>query len=208
LSQARVDATPKAGIDLVTIDDLRGLHRQAIADADSFVRQVTSDDYGRPTPCVGWDLSQLLAHMVGQHRGFAAAVRDGTADKCAYAPVPFDRDAWAASSDELLAAFAGAAEHDQILQVELNATERLPLQFVLSAQLLDTVVHNWDVASALGRPYNPSHQLVGPILTLAERIPDGEERKKPGAAFGPALLPPPDGDWGRLLALLGRRSGS
>jgi uncharacterized protein (TIGR03086 family) len=188
----------------MTIDELRTLHRRALADASTFVQQVDADDLANPTPCADWDLGQLLAHMVGQHLGFAEAVRAGTAGKSAYAPVRFDQQAWAESVDELVAAFAGATEGDRILQVELHPAEQLPLEFVLSAQLLDTVVHAWDVASALHTTYSPPPELVAPILTLAERIPDGDERKKPGAAFAPAL-PAPDGDWGRLLALLGRR---
>ena len=142
--------------------------------------------------------------MVGQHRGFAAAVRAGTAEKSAYAPVPFDRQAWTESVDGLLQAFDAAGDEDQVLLIELLPTERLPLEFVVSAQLLDTVVHTWDVATALGVDFTPSPHLVAPILAMAEQIPDGDNRTEPGAAFGPAL-PPSDGDWSRLLALLGRR---
>jgi uncharacterized protein (TIGR03086 family) len=188
----------------MTIDELRTLHLQAIADATSFTQQLESADLSNSTPCAEWDLGQLLAHMVGQHLGFAEAVREGTADKSAYAPVPFDQQAWGDSVDQLVAAFADATETDRILEVELHPTERLPLEFVLSAQLLDTVVHTWDVASALELTYTPAPQLVAPILAMAEGIPDGDSRTESGAAFGPALAPP-DGDWGRLLALLGRR---
>jgi hypothetical protein len=39
---------------------------------------------------------------------------------------------------------------------------------------------------------------------MAERIPDEENRRQPNAAFAPAV-PAPESDWGRLLALLGRR---
>lgn len=188
----------------MTVDELRTLHRQAIGEVRPFVRQVDTGDLGRQTPCAGWDLSQLLAHMVGQHRGFAAAVTAGSTARSAYAPEPFDQAKWAESVDALLAAFAGARDDDRILEVELHPTERLPLEFVISAQLLDTVVHTWDVASALDLTYTPSPQLVAPILAMAERIPDGANRTGPDAAFAPAL-PPSESDWGRLLALLGRR---
>jgi uncharacterized protein (TIGR03086 family) len=188
----------------MTIQDLRTLHRQAVDEAGTFVRRVQPTDLDRPTPCAAWNLGQLLAHMVGQNRGFAAAVRAGSAEKSAYAPEPFDQEAWAESVDQLVTAFAGADENDRILEVELHPTERLPLEFVVSAQLLDTVVHTWDIASALDLAFNPSPLLVAPILAMAERIPDEENRRQPDAAFAPAL-PAPESDWGRLLALLGRR---
>jgi uncharacterized protein (TIGR03086 family) len=142
--------------------------------------------------------------MAGQHRGFAAAVRAGSAARSAYAPEPFDLETWTESVDGLLEAFAGATDDARILEVELHPTERLPLEFVLSAQLLDTVVHTWDVASALDLVFTPSPQVVAPILAMAERIPDEDNRTGPNAAFAPAL-PTPETDWGRLLALLGRR---
>ena len=180
------------------------MHRQAIDEQTPFVERVDTHDLGRPTPCAEWDLGQLLAHMLGQNRGFAAAAAAGTAPKSAYAPAPFDLHSWTESVDGLLAAFAGAADDDHVLLVELLPTEPLPLQFVIGAQLLDTVVHTWDVATALDLTYTPSPQLVAPILAMAEQIPDGDNRTEPDAAFAPAV-PAPEDDWGRLLALLGRR---
>jgi uncharacterized protein (TIGR03086 family) len=188
----------------MTVDVVRSLHRRALAEAGSFVGRVSTGDLGRPTPCAGWDLGQLLAHVVGQNLGFTAAVTDRSAAKSAYAPESFDQARWTASVDGLVAAFAGAADDDRILEIELHPTERLPLEFVISAQLLDTVVHTWDVASALDLTYTPSPQMVTPILAMAERIPDGDNRTGPDAAFARALQAP-EGDWGRLLALLGRR---
>ncbi len=181
------------------------MFRQAVTEMAPIVAQVDTGDLSRSTPCAGWDLGQLLAHMLGQNRGFAAAVAAGTAEKSAYAPAPFDQQSWTESVDGLLEAFDGAGDDDQILLVELLPTERLPLQFVIGAQLLDTVVHTWDVASALDVVFTPSPQLVAPILAMAEGIPDDDKRLEPGSAFAPALPAPPDGDWGRLLALLGRR---
>jgi uncharacterized protein (TIGR03086 family) len=188
----------------MTVSELKTLYHRAVAEMQPIVLQAEPDDLNRPTSCADWDLGQLLAHMVGQHRGFAAAVTDGTAEKSAYTPIPFDQQTFAESVDGLLAAFAGAGDDDQVLLVELRPTERLPLEFVISAQLLDTVVHTWDVASALDLTFTPSPQLVAPILAMAQRIPDDDNRLEQDAAFAPAL-PAPEGDWGRLLALLGRR---
>ncbi|MBL8925123.1 MAG: TIGR03086 family protein [Pseudonocardia sp.] len=183
-------------------DDLRPAHRRALAAADALVARVGPDDLSRPTPCVGWDLGTLLAHMVGQHRGFAAAVRDGDAPAAAYAPVSWTPAAWAASAADLLAAFAAADLAAEVVEVELR-THPLPVAFLVEAHLLDTVVHSWDVATALGEYYEPAPDLVDHVARAAARIPESA-RTRPGAPFSPSLSAGSNA-WERTLALLGRR---
>ena len=136
-------------------DDLRPLHRAALDDADRIVGRVTPADLARPTPCAGWDLADLLAHMIGQHHGFAAAVRDGNAPAAAYAVRPWTPAGWAESVRTLREAFAAADPGRAVVLVEIGPAA-LPLRRVVGAQLLDTVVHTWDVARALGREHLPA----------------------------------------------------
>jgi hypothetical protein len=56
-----------------TISDVRPFHRAAVLASVDVVSVVTRDDLRRPTPCAGWNLVDLLAHMTVQHHGFAAA---------------------------------------------------------------------------------------------------------------------------------------
>src|SRR2546430_5256397 len=58
-----------------TISDVRPFHRAAVLASVDVVSVVTRDDLRRPTPCAGWNLLDLLAHMTAQHHGFAAAAR-------------------------------------------------------------------------------------------------------------------------------------
>lgn len=58
---------------MLTNRDIRTVHRTAVLASVDVVDNVTTEDLSRPTPCAGWNLSQLLAHMTVQHRGFAAA---------------------------------------------------------------------------------------------------------------------------------------
>jgi uncharacterized protein (TIGR03083 family) len=58
-----------------TISDIRPLHRIAVNASVDIVNAVTPGDLDRPTPCAGWNLSDLLTHMTVQHRGFAASAR-------------------------------------------------------------------------------------------------------------------------------------
>ncbi|MFT3852277.1 MAG: TIGR03086 family metal-binding protein [Ilumatobacteraceae bacterium] len=182
------------------------LHRSSIAAASTYVARVTDDDLGRPTPCSAWNLGQLLDHMVSQHLGFAAVVRDGAAEPDAYRPVPFTLAAWQASVDSLLDAFAGADLQARVVEVELHPTLPLPIGVLVGAQLLDTVVHTWDIAATLGDTYEPDPQTADVVLRIAEPIPDDDSRDRPGAAFAHALAPGPT-PWARTLALLGRDVG-
>src|SRR6478609_9418299 len=59
----------------IIADDIRPLHKIAVLQSIDVVGRVERSDLGRPTPCAGWKLFDLLAHMTVQHRGFAAAAR-------------------------------------------------------------------------------------------------------------------------------------
>jgi uncharacterized protein (TIGR03086 family) len=189
------------------VTDFRAPHRRAIEGASSYVAGIGDEALGLATPCAGWDLGDLLAHMVGQHYGFAAAVRDGDAPVQAYAP----RDVrgriagqWRESVDVLSAAFAGAELSRPVRLVEISADRRLPAGVAISFQLLDTVVHTWDVATALGAEFVPDPELASTTLALARLVPQGESRLRPGAAFAPVVAAPSEDDWTQALALTGR----
>ena len=72
----------------------------------------------------------------------------------AYAPRPYTPVRWAESVRAVCDAFAAADLEAVAVLVEI-APAALPLRRVVGAQLLDTVVHTWDVARALGRETCP-----------------------------------------------------
>jgi uncharacterized protein (TIGR03086 family) len=176
------------------------LHHQALDLATVQVEAVRTEDLPRATPCAGWDLAALLAHMTGQNHGFADALRGGT-DPAAYAPTT----GWAESVVDLLDAVAHPRT-DAVLLAEISTTLRFPVATVVGFQLLDTVVHTWDVATALGRPWRPDATLAAAVLEQARLVPAGDARTAPGAAFGPVVASIDDDPWSTALALLGRRA--
>lgn len=183
--------------------DQRKLHRHAIHLASTYIEPIVLDERGWPTPCADWNLGQLLAHMVGQHFGFAKAARCGTAPKSAYQPVQYSPGLWRESAEDLLDAFAGADLDAAVLEVELHPTQPLPMSLIVGAQLLDTVVHTWDVARSLGQIFEPDPTLAEAVLAIAEPIPDNDRREGQEAAFA-HRLPITGTTWDRMLALLGR----
>lgn len=190
--------------------DLRPLHRRALAAATPVLDGVRAADLAAPTPCAGWDLLALLGHVIGQNHGFAAAVEAPDAPVSAFADRPPAPDgtaaAWAASAARLTAAFDAADLDRRVLLAELSSENRFPVATVVGFHLLDTVVHAWDVATALDIPFRPDDELVAATLTVAKAVPTGATRQRPGATFAPVL--PDDGtdDWRHALALLGRRA--
>jgi uncharacterized protein (TIGR03086 family) len=194
------------------IEDLRALHGHALARAASVLARVEPSGIAcmsGATPCAGWDLGTLLGHMLGQNHGFAAAIRSGEAPLVAYSPRPADPQRldhqWRESTETLRSAIASAPPDRRVLLVEIGPEARFPLATVIGFHLLDTVVHTWDVATALGVPFRPTEELVHATLAQARRIPDGPTRLAPGAAFAPPLGSDTTDDWRTALALLGRR---
>ena len=69
-------------------------------------------------------------------------------------------------------------------------------------QLLDTAVHAWDVATALGDTYRPDETTAGFVLDYARKI-----ASRPGGSpgvFAEALADTGTDPWFDALRLLGR----
>lgn len=155
----------------------------------------------------------LLAHLIGQHRGFAAAVQDGDAPRAAYAYAD-DADglsdlclAWENSVERLLGAFARADLEMPVRLVEIDPARRIMLADVVRIHLLDTVVHTWDLGLALGREFMPDDEVVPAVVAGAARVP-ADGREAPGSAFAAAVEYTGSDLWAAALARLGRRAGN
>jgi uncharacterized protein (TIGR03086 family) len=189
---------------MLTIEELRGLHAGALADCGELVDRAARADLRLPTPCGDWDLAALLAHMIGQNAGFALAVERGDADESAYEPPPIAPRTlpatWAASADRVRAAFARADPDAQVNLSELG--RKVTVAQALRMQLLDSAVHAWDVATALGLAYQPSAETAALVLGSAREI-----AARPGGVPGVFAAPRAEAGrdpWSDALRLLGR----
>lgn len=194
----------------IDFDDLKDFDAQAVRASADVVRRISADDLARPTPCAGWTLGDLLAHMTAQHRGFAAAARGQGADLDfwrAAEPHPAAAADYADSAAAVIAAFAAVPSPEQDFTLpEFTRATVFPARSAIGFHFIDYVVHAWDVARTLGLtpPPLPPAALAA-ALRIAEAVPNGDERLAPGAAFAPGLpveddIPPLD----RILRLLGR----
>ena len=193
----------------IAITQLRALHRVAVLDSAAVVALATGEDLERPTPCGDWVLDELLRHMAVQHHGFAAAA-SGRATLLAEwhmpPPMPDPIGHYAHSVEVVLAAFADDDVLGRRISLpEVSSDVDFSASQVLKMHLIDSVVHTWDVARTLGKPYVPEDELGEAALRIALRIPNGPERQRPGAAFAPGsdaegVAPVID----RIVTLLGR----
>lgn len=170
--------------------------------------RIELSDLARPTPCGDWSLADLLAHLTGQQRGFAAAARGAGAELRRWLPVRAADPVldYLAGCVEVLQAFADPAVADQDFALpELRAGRGFPAGQAISFHLVDNAVHAWDLAACLGIPLQLNDELLQAALRVAERVPDGAERTEPGAAFAPGRpVPAGAGPLERMLVLLGR----
>jgi uncharacterized protein (TIGR03083 family) len=89
-----------------------GLDARAVRASVQIVSQASAADLARPTPCPGWTLAELLAHMTAQHNGFAAAAAGDGADLVHWqtgAPVDDPVGEYAAAAERVMAAFAASS---------------------------------------------------------------------------------------------------
>jgi len=165
----------------------------AVAATLPLVARVT--DPSLPTPCAGWDLGALVTHMTEQHQIFAAAA--GT-------PAPHPVRSYAAAADLVLTAFAAPGVLDRpFLLPEIHPTRTFPGRQAIGFHLVDYVVHGWDVATALGIPYDIAPDVLAATLPIARAVPDGAARQ---GTFAPARpVPPGTPPLDEILLLLGRR---
>jgi len=193
-----------------TIMDMRAADAAVTRDNADAVSWIADSDLSRATPCAGWDLRALLAHMTAQHRGFAAAAEGHGADPAAWVPTVAEAEpirAHAAAATAVIAAFAcdDVLDRDFVLP-ELGRT--VPGRLAVAFHLVDYVVHGWDVARTLGLPYEPGQDALDLALPIARAVPDGAARLQPGAAFAPGLpVPPGAAALDEILLLLGRNPG-
>ncbi|WP_042382994.1 TIGR03086 family metal-binding protein [Streptacidiphilus melanogenes] len=192
---------------------LATLHSRAQALLSPLVAAVRPEDLDRPTPCTEWTALRLLEHIVGQQDGFAEAAygRGDTPGAFDDRPLPPGIDLSAAyvhSAKALTEAFTEAETEGRAFALpEVLPGHAFPAAQAIGFQLLDTVVHAWDLAAALGQPFDCPQELLGPVLEITELVPAHEAFRGPDRAFGPVLAGTPGSGFDRVLLLLGRDPG-
>ncbi|MGF1430418.1 TIGR03086 family metal-binding protein [Kitasatospora sp. LaBMicrA B282] len=190
-------------------------HADALALAAPVLATIRPDQLDGPTPCAGWTLRRLLEHLIGQQYGFAAAARGRGADPGVWADRSFATGpgaalaalaAFADSGRELVEVFAAAEAAGGTLELpEILPGHAFPAAQAIAFQLLDTLVHAWDVAVAVGVPFTVPAEQAALLLRIAEQVPADPDARRPGRAFAPVRAGAEGAaPFERALLLLGR----
>jgi uncharacterized protein (TIGR03086 family) len=189
--------------------EIVGLDARAVRASVQVVSQASVADLAQPTPCADWTLAELLAHMTAQHNGFAAAAAGDGGDLVHWqtgAPVADPVGEYAAAAERVIAAFAAAVvPAGEFVLPEISTKRRFSAVAAIGFHFVDYVVHGWDVARALGLGYDLEPDVLAAAVAIAQAVPDGERRRRPGAAFAPRVAAISGGVLDQIVALLGRR---
>jgi uncharacterized protein (TIGR03086 family) len=147
--------------------------------------------------------------MTVQHHGFALAAAGGgqALEDWRVRPLGPDPAAdYAHAAETVLAAFDQDGVLDREFAIpEITTEMRFPAWQAISFHFIDAVVHGWDVAQSLDLPYSLDDEVLAAALPVAQAVPEGERRLRPGASFKPGIPVAEGADrLTRILGLLGR----
>lgn len=186
--------------------DVIGLHQRATEDFAGLVAAVRPEQWDAVTPCAGWNVRDLVNHVVGEERWSVPLLAGRTIES-----IGTELDGDLLGDDP-----AGAAEHAALAaQAAVPAAVREERKVHLSyggedaaeyvGQLIaDHLIHGWDLAAAIGADRNRDPELVAAVT---EWFADREELYRSGGMIATR----PDGDWttpqDTLLVAFGRDPG-
>jgi len=191
----------------VDADPPTDLLERAFAATRAEVDATAPAQLGLPTPCDAWDVRKLVNHVIGGAHWYAHAVRDRVTE-----PIEGDDDDYAAG--DFRAAYADAIRQALdaftargALDASITFVGRpLAGSTVQRLCVLDTFVHGWDLARALGRSTDLDPGVADALREdVAPRLPDAFRGTDADALYRPPAEAPPDATAAdRLAAYLGR----
>jgi uncharacterized protein (TIGR03086 family) len=148
-----------------------GTLEQAQAQFAKVLESVGDDAWTLSTPCAGWDVRELVGHLIGGAL-MAVALLDGVSKEEAIAGMLAPQDV------DLKAAYAAAATAESEAFRAPGALEQTvhhPIGDVSGAQLRDfrigdATLHSWDLARALGIDETLDPELVEVVWNQLEPL--------------------------------------
>jgi uncharacterized protein (TIGR03086 family) len=184
------------------LDGAVELLERALAYTRVMLADVRAADLDRPTPCAGWPLARLLAHMEDALDAFTEAA----SGRVEVDPVPETSSRVEALKEKacaLLGAWTAArpAHHADRERVQVG-DGGVDAPLLVATAALEVTLHGWDVGQATGRRAPIPGDLARGLLPLARQVIEESDR---GSRFGPARAAGADASYDeRLLAWTGR----
>ncbi|GAB7192331.1 TIGR03086 family metal-binding protein [Kineococcus sp. NUM-3379] len=188
-----------------SLPDPRPLLARASDEVERFLAAVRAEDLDLPTPCAGYDVRGLLAHLVAVQGRLAHVARGGH-----FADTPLQvggvaddgwAGAWTAARAGAEDAWADDAVLTRVLRLPWGAH---PGAAAGLAYVQELTTHAGDLAAALGRTGELDDHLAAGVLEGARRFLPAEPRGGQ-VPFGPVVdVPDTAPAWARLAGWTGR----
>ena len=180
----------------------------ALDGALAMIESASPADLTKQTPCKEWDTRGLIEHMTGVVQTFGSGFASGTELTTASG-----QSTPGTSGDDPTAAYKEAV--DALLEAvrqpgALDKTLKLPFGEMPGNQAInivigDQLIHTWDLAKALGKPYTMDEDLASGALAMLHQILT-PERRGPGKGFAEEVPCPESAPvQERLVAFSGRQ---
>lgn len=180
-------------------------YEQAIASARSVMANIEPDQLQNSTPCESWNVAELINHMVGGQKFFAAGLKGEQ---------PSEGENWAegdylAAFDQASAETLACFQEDGVMEKSFTLPfGEMPGAAFMGLAMTDTFQHGWDLAKATGQSTDLAPDLAGAILDQSRHsIQEGFRGADGQAPFG-AEQQCADGSCNadQLAAFLGREA--
>ena len=193
---------------MVRADAGLALLKRAVGYAVARSDEVTPRQLANPTPCAGWDLRTLLAHISESTQLLREAIGSGCVGSAAGRAADREGigstrqiDPAAAFRADAALLLGACADRGTERQVTIDDSY-LSVGLVAATGAIELAVHGWDICAACGhaRPIPPV--LARDLLQVAPLAVNGATRQ---GLFGePVRVSPLACPGDRLVALLGR----
>jgi uncharacterized protein (TIGR03086 family) len=187
----------------MNLHDLTAQIEHALDVLRPIVHDIGDDDWHRRTPCVDWDIREVLNHTVGGMRIFAAELTgqqpaaDHESDWLGQSPI----QAFEAAAALDAVAWGGPLSPEQMVTISLG---RLPLGPAAVIHLTELVAHGVDLACATGQEHLLDEEQCAGLLAAMHAMGGVDAYRMPGV-FGPAVAARPStAPHEQLAAYLGR----
>ncbi|ACQ79330.1 conserved hypothetical protein [Beutenbergia cavernae DSM 12333] len=167
---------------------------------------ITDDQLTGPTPCPGYDVGGLLAHVLGLAVAFRDAGRKKLGATTDTAPEPGAAELPPGWRDEVgprLDALADAWRPPEAWEGMTQAGGvTLPGEVAGQVALNEIVIHGWDLARATGQAFSADEASAQASYEFCAATTDDE---RDGSLFGPVVPVPPDAPLlDRAIGMAGR----
>ena len=145
--------------------DAVGIYEIAVGQARKVLKEVTSEQMGRTTPCSEWDVEGLINHLVGAQTRIAGMISGSKVT-----PGTDTTETLEAAVAAMVAAATAPGGLDKMVQ---GRQGEVPARQMLDIGTMDLAIHTWDLAKATQQDTALDPQVVEHIQPLVERMTSG-----------------------------------